>query len=65
LEAEAGFEKLLSALLPSDTVEFERNVALANEELGEEALAVAWAEGRKMNIVQAIKMASKCAASVV
>jgi non-specific serine/threonine protein kinase len=62
---ESQIEKFGVSLLPSDTVEFERNVARARDELGEETFAAAWAEGRTMTMEQAITLASTCAASVV
>jgi non-specific serine/threonine protein kinase len=59
---ENQLEKIGVSLLPSDTVEFERNVALVHEELGEAAFAAAWAEGRTMTMEPAITLASKRAA---
>jgi len=60
---ESQLERIGVSLLPSDTVEFERNVALARAELGGTKFAAAWVEGRKMTMEQAITMASKCEAS--
>jgi non-specific serine/threonine protein kinase len=56
---ERQLDRIGVSLLPSDTVEFEQNVALAREELGESAFAAAWAEGRTMTIDQAINLALK------
>jgi hypothetical protein len=44
-------------LIPSDSIEFERNLALARDELGEEEFATAWAEGRSMTTKQATALA--------
>jgi predicted ATPase/DNA-binding SARP family transcriptional activator len=62
---ERQLERIGVSLLPSDTVEFERHIALVRDELGEAAFAAAWAEGRSMTIEQAITMASKQAARQV
>ncbi len=56
---ERQLEKIGVSIMPSDTFEYERNVALAREELGETALAAAWAEGRTMTFDQAIELAMK------
>jgi tetratricopeptide (TPR) repeat protein len=49
-------------LIPSDSFEFERNVALARERLGEEAFTAAWAEGRTMTTEQTMEVATHDAA---
>jgi predicted ATPase/DNA-binding SARP family transcriptional activator len=56
---ERQLEKIGVWLMPSDTIEFERNVALAHEELGKAAFAAARAEGRTMATEQAIALALK------
>lgn len=65
----AAVEKQLEligfSLMPSDSVEFEQNVALAREELDDEAFSAAWAEGRKMDTDQAIALALEHAAHTV
>ncbi|UCF28099.1 MAG: hypothetical protein JSW42_16005 [Chloroflexota bacterium] len=54
---ERQLELIGFSLLPTDSVEFEENVALAREQLGEEAFAAAWAEGRTLATEQAIALA--------
>jgi non-specific serine/threonine protein kinase len=56
---ETQLEKILYWLMPSDSIEFERNVSLAREQLGEEAFAASWAEGRAMTTEQAIARATR------
>jgi non-specific serine/threonine protein kinase len=62
---ERQLEMIGFSLLPTDTIEFERNVAMARDELNEAAFAVAWAEGRAMTTEQAIGLALKRAAHQV
>jgi hypothetical protein len=50
------------SLLPTDSIEFERNVVLAREELGESDFSAAWAEGQAMTTEQAIALISKTTA---
>jgi non-specific serine/threonine protein kinase len=50
-------ERLGVSLLPSDTVEFEKNVALTRDQIGERAFSAAWTEGHDMTIEQAITLA--------
>jgi predicted ATPase/DNA-binding SARP family transcriptional activator len=56
---ERQLEKIGVSLMPSDTVEYERNATRAREELGESAFAAAWVEGRTKTIDQAIALALK------
>jgi predicted ATPase/DNA-binding SARP family transcriptional activator len=59
----AAVEKQLEVLghwlMPADNFEFERNLALAREALGEEEFATAWAKGRSMTTKQALALALK------
>jgi non-specific serine/threonine protein kinase len=54
---ERQLERIGVSLMPADSVEFERNVALARDQLGEAVFAAAWAEGRTMTIEQAVEQA--------
>jgi predicted ATPase/DNA-binding SARP family transcriptional activator len=56
---ERQLERIGVSLLPSDSVEFERNIAFVREQLGDSAFTSIWAEGRTMTIEQAIKLATK------
>lgn len=56
--AEALRETVGAFVLPLYRAEYDRGVAAARAELGEEALAKAWAEGRAMTPEQALEYAS-------
>jgi DNA-binding CsgD family transcriptional regulator len=46
-------------LQPFDQPEFDKNVAIARDRLGEEAFTAAWEEGRAMSLEQALELASQ------
>ena len=56
---EKQLEKIGFSILPADTIEYEKNVALAQENLSDETFAAAWAEGRSMTTDQAVGLALK------
>ena len=62
---ERQLEMMGFSLLPTDIVEYKRNLALARDELTGAAFAAAWAEGRTMTTEQAIALALKHAAREV
>jgi hypothetical protein len=55
--AEALREVIGAPLPPADRAEHDRSVAAGRTARGEEAFAAAWAEGRAMTLVQAIRYA--------
>jgi len=59
---ERQLEMIGFSLLPTDSIEFERNVVLAREELGESDFSAAWVEGQAMTTEQAIALISKSTA---
>ncbi len=61
--AEALLDAIGAHLEPADRVEFDRNVTAARAQLDEVAFAAAWAEGRTMNLEQAIAYALEETAS--
>jgi non-specific serine/threonine protein kinase len=62
---ERQLEMIGFSLLPADTIEYEQNVALARDQLGEAAFAAAWDEGRTMTNEQTLTLALKRAAHEV
>jgi tetratricopeptide (TPR) repeat protein len=56
---EANLEALALLLLPSDRLEYSRNVANLGHQLEKQALADAWAEGCSMTLEQAVDFAFK------
>ncbi len=59
--AEAVLRASGAAMWPSNLAEYERNVAIAREQLDEQAFAEAWAEGRTSSLDQAIAHALQAA----
>ncbi len=57
---ERQLERIGVSLLPSDSVEFEKNIALARDQIDEEAFSTAWTEGRALTIDEAITLAMSC-----
>jgi hypothetical protein len=57
--AEALREGTASPLLPSDRASYEQVMAAARAQLGEEAFASAWAEGRAAPLEQTVNDALK------
>lgn len=55
--AESLRQKIGAPLTPVDRVDYERDVEAARRALGEEAFAAAWAEGRAMELEQAVECA--------
>ena len=55
--AEALRELVGTRLLPSERAGYERDLAAVRAELGEEAFAEDWAEGRAMSVEQAVAYA--------
>ncbi|MCI0696514.1 tetratricopeptide repeat protein [candidate division KSB1 bacterium] len=56
--AEALHQDIGAPMPPYQKMRFEREVALARAQLGEEAFAAAWSEGMKMTMAEAVKHAS-------
>jgi non-specific serine/threonine protein kinase len=56
---EAALQARGTHLSPSNRADYERNVAAARVQMGEEAFAAAWAKGQAMSLEQAIAFASE------
>jgi hypothetical protein len=50
-------EGMGARLFPPEQAEYDQALAFCEEQLGEQALSIAWAEGRAMTIEQAIACA--------
>jgi len=55
--AQALIENTDAVIGPADRIEVERDISAVRTQLGEEAFAPAWAEGRAMTLDQAIAYA--------